>query len=692
MSDAQSARVLDLDEEDLNRREEDEEDEEDKGEVKTPGEPDTKKARTGRKKSWVHNYMHQTEGNLVCDVKVQKLVDEKWMMVACGREYRYDPKKPATSAPRKHLMDVHKFSKTGEPPEQTRQARLTVSGDGTAKLDVVVKWTAQDPRSVSMVDDLARWFALDGEPPNIVTHAGFQAFMEKRHPSFPGVSPPTITARLKAFTEGFAKWFIEFQEQVEWFGVTTDGWSSDAKEHYRTFTLHFFIPGSWQLVGMVLDTAICGGKDEQIAEFLLGVIGKYRLLVSRIVAVTTDNANAEVAGVRLADLQRVACGCHVLNLTMKLVTDPGKPAKGARPARLPSPVFATLDKLQKFVQKLHNAPLLMQALNQRLKAWALRFNQATPRIPTKPNNTRWNSTCLMLETCYPIRDEIDRLLVTYAATYSLEPLTAHEWKVVGEMAALLHPFKTVSNYMEGEKYPTVPEYLGHLAGACFTAFYQNVGNHRNLEHSVQMMLLRLRDDLGRRLWDTVNDVTLTGLMLHPVFKNLAPPGAGFPQSALTAGSIASFFFSNLKSRMATAALNEIKRLAITNDVVAAPVDNNNPLSLIVQGFNAAVQKKSKPEHEINAWLGLPVSLTPVAEWWEREGSKFPLLQKLARANFVAQGSGAAAERVWSAADDVSGGDRASVSPEVLSAQLMLKKNTPVQAKIMGCSLFDALKK
>jgi hypothetical protein len=603
-----------------------------------------------------------------------------------------DEKKPATTGARKHLMDVHKFSQTGEPPENLKQAHLTAAGDGTAKLDVTVKWTVQDPRSVSLVDDLARWCAIDGEPPNMVAHAGFQGFLDKRFPFFPGVTPPTITARLKAFTEGFVKWFIAFQEKVEWFGVTTDGWSSDAKEHYRTFTLHFFIPGSWQLVGMVLDTAICGGKDEQIAEFLLGVIGKYRLLVSRIVAVTTDNANAEVAGVRLADLHRVACGCHVLNLTMKLVTYPGKPAKGAKPARSASPVFQTVDKLQKFVQKLHNAPLLMQALNQRLQAWAHRNNKSVPRIPTKPNNTRWNSTCLMLESCHPIRDEIDRLLVTYAATYSLEPLAAHEWKVVGELAALLHPFKTVSNYMEGEKYPTVPEYLGHLAAACYRAFYQNVADHRNLEHPVQVMLLRLRDDLGQRLWNTANDVTLTGLMLHPVFKNLAPPGAGFPQSALTAGSIASFFFSNLRARMTTAALNEIKRLGITVAAAAAPVDDPSPLAFIVQGYNAALVKKSKPEHEINAWLGLPISLTPAAEYWEREGAKFPLLQKLARANFVAQGSGAASERVWSSADDVSGGDRASVSPEMLSGQLILKKNTPVQARIMGCSLFDVLKK
>ena len=488
------------------------------------------------------------------------------------------------------------------------------------------------------------------------------------------------------------KWFTLFQEQIEWFGATTDGWSSDAKDHYRTFTLHFFIPGSWRLVGLVLETAVTGGKDHEISAFLLGVIAKYKLLVTRIVAITTDNANAEVAGVRLADLHRVACGCHLLNLSMKLVMDPGKPPKGGRPGRPPSSVLVPLEKLQKFVQKVHNAPLLMAALVHELKEWARRNEKDVPRIPTKPNNTRWNSVCLMLETCFPIRAVIDLLLKNHGNVYMLERLTESEWKVVGEMVELLHPFKTVSNYMEGERYPTTPEYLGHLAGACFKAFYFETAKHARLDHSVQVMLVRLRDDIGKRLWEAENDVTLTGLLLHPVFKNLAPPNVGIPETAYVPGSAARFFFKDLRTRMADATLRELKRLGIKPAAAVAPTASDNPLEFIVQGYNSALQKV-KPEHEINAWLGMPVSVgVSVAEHWEREGSRWPLLQQLARANFVAQASSAASERVWSSADDVSGGDRASVAPETLNAQLILKKNTRVQAEILGCDLFDVLNK
>jgi hypothetical protein len=696
---AEAERVINLDEEDLERKEEDEDDlagpmatvvaaPEKGGEEAAP-----KKAKTqaGRQKSWVHEKFLCKDGKYVCQELVPKVVDGKSVNLPCGKQYTYNPDNPATTGMLNHMASAHGYSRSGIAPT-LKQSHLKREEDGTAALDVVVKWTPQDLRTVSLVTDLARWFAIDGEPPNIVNHVGFQAFMEKRFPQFPGVSAPTIVARLKVFSESFVKWFVGFQESVEWFGATTDGWSSDAKDHYRTFTLHFFIPGTWRLVGLALETGVCGGKDHQIRDFLHGVIAKYKLMVNRIVAITTDNANAEVAGVRLADLQRVPCGCHLLNLSMKLVMDPGKPRRGNRPERPPSPVLEPLDKLQKIVQKLHNAPLLMQALVEDLTEWGRRNGKPVPRIPTKPNNTRWNSVCLMLESCFPIREQIDQLLVKHAGTYTLERMGASDWTVVGEMAKLLHPFKTVSNYMEGERYPTVPEYLGHLAGACFKAFYQDVANHATLHPSVQTMLRRLRDDIGKRLWETENDVTLTGLMLHPVFKNLAPPATGIPESAFVPGSILRFFFKDLKPRMTKAALNELKRLNIKIEPKAPAAAEDNPLAFIVQGYNAAHQRTVKPEHEINSWLNMPVVLgASVAEYWERDGAKWPLLQQLARANFVAQTSSAASERVWSAADDVSGGDRARVSPEVLNAQLVLKKNTGVQAEILGCNVFDVLK-
>jgi hypothetical protein len=212
-------------------------------------------------------------------------------------------------------------------------------------------WTALDKRTVAVTHSIVRWFAIDGEPPFTVEKPGFKEYMLKYQPSYPGTHHSTVLARFLEFSEGFVVWFWEFQKSVDWWAATTDG--------LRTFTYHCFVPNTWKLVSFCLWTGPCGGTDDDIAEFLLGVIERYELPVARNVAVTTDTANAEKAGVRLAGLFRNDCGDHVLYLIMRMVGFAGKPAKNNHPAQPPSPVYASVQKLLQFGKKLQNAPKLM---------------------------------------------------------------------------------------------------------------------------------------------------------------------------------------------------------------------------------------------------------------------------------------------------------------------------------------------
>ncbi len=668
-------------------------------------EKEKKDVKRGRPESWIHEHMKKVPDPkdktgarllLQCTYPVPKLVDNEYRDFPCSKTYAYKTEKGAksTTGAKEHLINDHQFSKSGEPPE-VKQRKIATGGDGTMRLDRVVKLTQADPRWKSFVTDLAKWCAIDGEAPNMMNHAGFQAFMEKRFPQFEIPSAPTITARLKEFSAEFVEWFSEYQKTIPWFGMTTDGWSSDAKQHYRTIALHFFVPGTWKLVAVVLRTGLCGGHDSDIASFLLDVMAKYKLVTSKVVGVTTDNANAEVAGVRLAELFRVACGCHLLNLSMKLVTREPKAATAAKPARPGSPVLAEVTKLHKFVQKVHNAPLLMDALKKSAAEWARRNQQEVPAMPTKPNNTRWNSTFLMIASSSKLQPVIDEVLRKHAGAYGLETLTADDWKVLRQVGTLLKPFKEVSVYMEGEQYPTVPEYLGRLASASYLAFYHNTGQVAALEPKVMTLRRWLCEDIGRRLWDTANDVTLVGLALHPVFKAITAPDAGIPQqmyAEFEGRNILTFFFRDLRKRMTDAILREVNRLGIKSALppaeAAGPVD---PISFLVPGYRRALAQDIRPEMEIGSWFSFaPRPKVSPPTFWDTKGGEWPLLRELARANFVAQGSNASSERVWSAADDVSGGDRSNVDPETLDAELILKKNTPVRALLESCSLFDAL--
>jgi hypothetical protein len=141
-----------------------------------------------------------------------------------------------------------------------------------------------------------------------------------------------------------------------------------------------------------------------------------------------------------------------------------------------------------------------------------------------------------------------------------------------QVGFLLKPFKEVSVYMEGERYPTVPEYLGRLATACYLAFYHNTAQVV-LEPKVATLKRWLCEDIGRRLWDTVNDVTLVGLALHPVYKLIAAPDVGIAQqwyAEYDGRNILTFFFRDLRKRMTDAILRELKRL----NIKSAPLQPN----------------------------------------------------------------------------------------------------------------------
>ncbi len=232
-----------------------------------------------------------------------------------------------------------------------------------------------------------------------MTKPGFRAAFEHLVQEWPGVTPPTIFARFQEFAAGFVEWFQELQESIDWLALTTDGWSADSNDHYRTVTAHFLIPKTWELAAIVLKTDVCGGKDHEIADFVLEATRDYKLVASKLVAVTSDNANAEVAGLRLTDIFRIPCGCHLLNLTMKLVLAEGKSAANGRAAKPPSPVLGPLKRLTAVVNKLHNAPLFMKSFKVIVDENARFRNLAVPKLPVQDVVTRWNSTCFRVCLC-----------------------------------------------------------------------------------------------------------------------------------------------------------------------------------------------------------------------------------------------------------------------------------------------------
>ena len=444
----------------------------------------------------------------MCQVQVLRSVGGTRVPTPCGARLKYltGPKK--TKSPRSMTEHLRRHGiGTGE-----AQPQLTLDPTGAPKVNGLKKWSVVDPRTVRMVEAIAKWFAVDGVAPNNVSKDGFHAFFDYLHPEFPGVSPPTIFERLKEYAAGFVRWFIEFQKRVDWFAFTTDGWTDDAHHHYRTLTAHFMIPGTWKMVACMLRTAVCGGQDHEIADFVLDVMKEYQMKEEKVVAVTSDNASAELAGLELTGLFRIPCGCHLLNLTLKLVLDEGKPARGGRPARPQSPVLVQLKKLTAIVNKLHNAPLFMSRFVDILEEEARRTGKMVPNLPVRDVVTRWNSTLYMIDSCLKVRRCLDAA-VAECRQYELEPMSADDWMVIKQVGDLLRPFEPLSKFAEGAKYATVPDYLGQFWLIACDVFY-GAGNDQLLP-CVVTLKNSMRLDFGIRLHKNKNDMTLAGLALHP---------------------------------------------------------------------------------------------------------------------------------------------------------------------------------
>jgi hypothetical protein len=666
----------------------------DTGTDQTPSTDGKRKRGRGRPKSWVHEHVKDDGTHSRCQLMVRTRMDDGTFGTApCGRRFKNTG---STSGMLNHLVHDHGFDKDGT--KKARQTQIAVGPTGGLTAEAsgapVLPWTVLDPRSKRLTFDIARMVALDGVPAEFVAHTGFSAFMQHHFPRYPLATPPTIRGRVEELAIGMRDWISSYMPKVPYVALTTDGWQSEATDHYRTVTAHFFDGDSWNMRVLVLVTDICGGKAFDIASFIDRAVAESKLTVQQVVCITTDTANAEKAGAREAELCRINCMCHVLHLTMQLVTKKPKVATATKAAKPGSPVLPALTKMLDFAKKLHVSPILKETF-VRLGVEYCRAHQLPPLcVPTTTVVTRWGSVAQAIAVCMPARAVIDKCIAMHKE-YNLTELSADDWTVIEQTGTTLSAFRQLSAWLEAEEYPTAPEALGRLLAACFTCFYQCFAKEEEFHPLVRQLRAEIRNDIGTRLYEGENDITLAGIALHPMWKNIAVPG-GIPQHLFAENNgknVLSFFFRDFKPRMKDAVLRLMTRFDIKDDAPPARgPEEDGVLNFIIYGRRRAEAGVSVPTEEVDRWFKEPPDALgrSATAFWEVHATSFPLLRRLARIVLVAQASSAASERIWSAAGLMSSGNRASVSASTLGNQLLLKKNAPTRAIIEGKDAWDVL--
>ena len=185
--------------------------------------------------------------------------------------------------------------------------------------------------------------------------------------------------------------------------------------------------------------------------------------------------------------EHVHCACHTLQLSIKNYIDPAKPKNA--PAAPINPTSDLVSTFRKLVNKIHASPLLTENLHtaqiggpaaELIMEEADEDNsddtqQATRQVIEGGGNTavnsvgfhrssrghtlkliqdvvtRWNSTYYMLERCIHLQIPLCKLI----DELGLEGPSEADWSAAKMLCQFLKPFQIVTDYLQGEKYPTL---------------------------------------------------------------------------------------------------------------------------------------------------------------------------------------------------------------------------------------------
>ncbi|BAH92438.1 Os03g0844400 [Oryza sativa Japonica Group] len=204
---------------------------------------------------------------------------------------------------------------------QLRQQQLLLNPDGT------VRTWEYDPMVAR--ENLARLIARQDLPLNFGESPAFENYIKNSHnPRFQAVSRQTTTRDLKnVYDKGYESLKELFSTCTFSVSVTSDIWSSRAKEDYLSVVVHF-IDDDWQMQKRVLGLRLIdvSHTGENIAERIREVIDEFNL-ADKIFAVTMDNASANSRAMEILQplfciyaqsfLLHQRCACHIINLIVK---------------------------------------------------------------------------------------------------------------------------------------------------------------------------------------------------------------------------------------------------------------------------------------------------------------------------------------------------------------------------------------
>jgi hypothetical protein len=278
--------------------------------------------------------------------------------------------------------------------------------------------------------------------------------------------------------------------------LTTDAWTSIAKEGYVTCTVHFIEPKTWTLHHFSLGIFKKEGNStaEDVVRYAEGHMQTFNVRYCQLTCVVTDTEATMIAAGRIfkekssqAGGSTAWHGCidHKLELVTKLAFKDVQESVG------------TMAACRAIVAFFNSSSQATEKLREKTKA---RLGVALAVI--QDVITRWWSTYSMCERLLRLRNI---LTVMHLDGDMRLHLTEGQWVVVKDMVALLKPFMIAQKLLEGESYITIsliPYMLYKIRNGLMTANADPMSS-RQVRSISALMLVKFNEEFGTGEQNTV---------------------------------------------------------------------------------------------------------------------------------------------------------------------------------------------
>ncbi|XP_051797511.1 E3 SUMO-protein ligase ZBED1-like isoform X2 [Acanthochromis polyacanthus] len=556
-----------------------------------------------------------------------------------------------------------------EPLQKTPGALPAATAQPTVEesFSKCIKYAPSSKQAKELNHAVAYYIAKDMLPFHSVEKPGFQYLMRKAVPQY------KVPSRTHFSTNEIPKLYMEvrasIEEQiigVEWFGATTDVWTSSGGggEPYISFTVHY-VNADWELKAHCLE-ALYFPEDhtaDHITEMVENMLQDWGLSTENLTGITTDNATNMKKAFTNFPCVWFSCFGHNLNLAISKVLKIPRVEKAVRACRHLVQAFSRSWKKKRELKKKQG--------ELDIPAHAL-INDVV---------TRWGSTFAMISRFLEQQQAVCAVLAADRSSWHLMPSDS-DITVLETVHELLKPLNEFTDVMASEKRVTLSSLkpvLEHIQGQILTQNQEDSKLTEEMKSAVRNDLLlqlryteemkkvidiacfidpRFKGNFTESLEDTVKSCAAEAVALSPTTEMAQEQ----PHSSATAGDDDS-------ADEGTSAACSRKKSTTLSGLLRRITKAHTP---------AAVPKTSqeKVDSELKLYLSLPVISAdedPLS-WWKTRKEEMPLLSKLAKKFMCIPATSVPSERIFSTSGHIACPQRSRLSTENVNMLTFLHHN------------------